>query len=64
MGGIGFSFDYALPLTETVLLGTIALRSGKTVEYIPESMTFKDPSLNKYIKEPVRKGWEYGEGLI
>lgn len=60
----GSNFDYAVPLTETVLLGTIALRSGKTVEYIPESMTFKDPSLNKYIKEPVRKGWEYGEGLI
>jgi len=60
----GSNFDYAVPLTETVLLGTIALRSGKTVEYNPETMDFKDRSLNKYIKEPVRKGWECGEGLL
>lgn len=60
----GSNFDYAVPLTEIVILGTIANRSRKTVEYLPESMTFKDSSLNSYIKEPVRKGWEYGEGLI
>jgi hypothetical protein len=60
----GSNFDYAVPLTETVILGTIALRSGKKVEYYPESMTFKDSSLNAYIKEPVRKGWECGEGLL
>lgn len=53
--------DYAVPLTELVLLGTIANRSGKRVEYRPATMDFKDPSLNQYIKEPVRKGWEYGE---
>lgn len=57
----GSNFDYAVPLTETVILGTIALRSGKKVEYNPETMDFKDRSLNKYIKETVRKGWEYGE---
>lgn len=57
----GSNFDYAVPLTEVVLLGTIANRSGKKVEYNPKKMTFKDASLNKYIKEPVRKGWEYGE---
>jgi predicted dehydrogenase len=60
----GSNFDYSVPLTEMVLLGTIANRSGKKVEYLPKSMTFKDRSLNEYIKEPVRKGWEYGEGLI
>lgn len=54
--------DYAVPLTEMVLLGTIANRSGKKVEYNPRTMNFKDSSLNQYIKEPVRKGWEYGEG--
>lgn len=57
-------FGYAVPLTETVILGTIANRSGKRVEYLPESMTFKDASLDDYVKEPVRKGWEYGEGLL
>ncbi|WP_319589320.1 Gfo/Idh/MocA family oxidoreductase [uncultured Draconibacterium sp.] len=60
----GSNFDYAVPLTEIVLLGTIAIRSNKKVIYNPESMTFSDSSLNCYIKEPVRKGWEYGEGLI
>jgi len=59
----GSNFDYACPLTESVILGTIAVRSGKKVEYIPESQTFTDPSLNEYVKEPVREGWEYGEDL-
>jgi len=58
------NFDYAVPLTETVILGTIALRSGRRVEYHPESMTFEESSLNAYIKEPVRKGWECGEGFL
>jgi predicted dehydrogenase len=60
----GSNFDYAVPLTEIVLLGTIANRSNKKVVYNPEKMTFSDNTLNAYIKEPVRKGWEYGEGLI
>ncbi len=60
----GSNFDYAVPLTETILLGTIAIRSNKKVIYNPKTMTFSDSSLNAYIKEPVRKGWEYGEDLI
>ena len=60
----GSNFAYAVPLTETVILGTIAIRSGKKVEYDPATMTIKDASLNAFIKEPVRKGWEFGEGLI
>ena len=60
----GSNFDYAVPLTETVILGTIANRSNKKVIYDSKSMTFSDSSLNEYIKEPVRKGWECGEGLI
>lgn len=59
----GSDFDYAVPLTEMVILGTIAMRSGKTVRYQPDTMSFTDPSLNKYIKEPVRAGWEFGENL-
>lgn len=60
----GSNFDYAVPLTETVILGTIAIRSGKKVEYDPALMTIKDSTLNDYIKEPVRTGWEFGEGLL
>lgn len=58
--GCGSNFDYAVPLTETVILGTLALRTGKRVEYLPEQMAFKDKSLNAYIREPARLGWDYG----
>ena len=54
------NFDYAARLTEIVLLGTIAIRTGKEVVYDPETMTLSDPSLNKYLKDPVREGWNYG----
>lgn len=60
----GSNFDYAAPLTELVLLGTVARRSGKIVEYLPEQLCFKDASLNSYLKEPVREGWACGEGLL
>jgi predicted dehydrogenase len=60
----GSNFDYAVPLTETVILGTIAIRSGRKVEYDPQTMTFKDSSLDAFIKEPVRNGWEFGEGIL
>lgn len=58
----GSSFEYAVPLTEIVLLGTIAIRSNKRVVYDSGSMTFSDSSLNSFIKEPVRKGWEVVAG--
>ncbi len=57
----GSNFDYAASLTEVVMLGVIAMRSRKKVVYDPETMTMADPALNAFIKEPVRKGWEYGE---
>jgi predicted dehydrogenase len=58
--GCSSNFDYAAPLTEIVLLGALAIRTGKKVVYDPDSMTFSDSSLDVYIKEPVRKGWEFG----
>lgn len=33
-------------------------------KYDPATMTIKDSSLNMFIKEPVRRGWEFGEGLL
>jgi hypothetical protein len=34
------------------------------LEYDAENMKIKNhPELDTYIKEPVRKGWEYGEDL-
>ncbi|VGO22450.1 Inositol 2-dehydrogenase [Pontiella sulfatireligans] len=60
---VGSDFDYAAPLTELCCLGGIARRTGKQLDWDPEKMEFKDASLNKYIKAPVRKGWDAGEDL-
>jgi hypothetical protein len=60
----GSNFDYASPLTEMVLLGALAQRTGRTIEWDKESMTVKgQPELDALIKEPARDGWGYGENL-
>lgn len=60
----GSPFDYAAPLTEMVLLGALAQRSGKTIEWDDANMKVTgQPELDSWIKEPVRKGWEYGEPI-
>ncbi len=60
----GSNFDYAVPLTEVVLLGALAQRSGKTIEWDAENMKVKgQPELDAWIKEPTREGWEYGENI-
>ena len=60
----GSNFDYAAPLTETVLLGAIAQRTGLTIEWDAENMKIKgQPNLDELIKEPTRAGWSFGENL-
>ncbi len=51
-------------MTEVALLGVLAQRFGGRIEWDAENMRItKCPELNAYVKEPVRKGWEYGEDL-
>ena len=53
------TFLRALPVTETILLGAVALRAGKKVEYDPEKMEITNlPEANKYLYREYRKGWE------
>jgi hypothetical protein len=60
----GSNFDYAAKLTEVVLLGVMAQRSGKTIEWDAENMKVEgQPEFDAWIKEPVREGWSYGEDL-
>jgi predicted dehydrogenase len=60
----GSSFDYAAPLTEMVLLGALAQRTGRLIEWNAEAMSVKgQPDLDVLIKEPAREGWQYGEKL-
>jgi hypothetical protein len=53
------SFLYAGPVTETILLGAVALRAGKKVIYDTSSMTITNvPDANKYLVREYRPGWE------
>ena len=53
------SFIYAGPVTETILLGAVALRAGKKVEYDTMNMKITNvPDANKYLVREYRKGWE------
>jgi predicted dehydrogenase len=60
----GSNFDYAAPLTEVVLLGALAQRTGRTIDWDAEGMrVVGQPELGALVKEPAREGWRYGEGL-
>jgi predicted dehydrogenase len=52
------NFDYAGRLTETVLLGVVALKTGTTIEWDPVAMKAKNtPSADQYIRRDYRKGF-------
>ncbi len=60
----GANFDYSARLSEMAAVGVLAQRVNMRLEYDAENMKIKNhPELDAYIKEPVRKGWEYGEDL-
>ncbi|MEM9446122.1 MAG: Gfo/Idh/MocA family oxidoreductase [Verrucomicrobiota bacterium] len=60
----GANFDYAAQLTEVSLIGQLAARFGGKIEWDAKNMKITNrPELNAYLKEPARKGWEYGEDL-
>ena len=53
------NFDYAGPLTETVLLGVLALRSpGMRLQWdsVNQQVT-NAPELNQYVHKEYRAGW-------
>jgi hypothetical protein len=53
------SFLYTGPVTETILLGGVALRAGKKVEYDTVNMKITNvPEANKFLVREYRKGWE------
>ena len=53
------NFDVSGPFTETVLLGNLALRVGKTIEWDSVKMRVKDaPEADQYIHGHYRKGWK------
>ena len=53
------NFDYAGALTETVLLGTVAYRSGAKLEWDAKNLKVtNDESANDFVSKEYRKGWE------
>ena len=52
-------FDYSGTLTESNLLGNVAYRVGKKLEWDAESITARNaPEANQFIRREYRKGWE------
>ncbi len=55
----GSNFDYSVALSEMVLLGVIAVRTGKRLEWDAKAGRItNDPALNKYVEITARKGWK------
>ena len=51
-------FDYSGPLTETVLLGNVAARSGRRLIWDSENLKITNmPEANQFLSSEYRKGW-------
>ena len=52
------NFNYSGPLTEFVLLGNVAIRAQKKLEWDAVNLKAKNcPEADQYIKREYRKGW-------
>ena len=53
------TFLKAAPVTQTILLGAVALRAGKKVDYDPEKVEITNvPKANEFLTRTYREGWE------
>ena len=52
------NFDYAGPLTEVILLGNVAIRTGKKLTWDGPNMQITNiPEANQYLSRQYRQGW-------
>ena len=52
------NFDYAGPMTETILLGNVAIRVGKKLYWDGENMKVtNEPEANECVHTKYRDGW-------
>ena len=52
--------NYATPLAEIVMLGVIAKRTGKAIDWDAANMRItNDEAANELLRPHIRKGWEY-----
>jgi predicted dehydrogenase len=53
------NFDYSAKLTEVVLLGNVAVRSGQKIEWDYDNMKVSNVAeANRFLKDEYRPGWE------
>jgi predicted dehydrogenase len=53
------NFDYSATMTESMLLGNVAVRSGEVIDYNPDTGQITGgSSASQYLKPYFRKGWE------
>jgi predicted dehydrogenase len=53
----GTNFEYSVPLTITVLMGNVALRTGEKLYWDADKTMFTAPEANQYLERPYRAGW-------
>jgi predicted dehydrogenase len=54
------NFEYAAPFTEVVLLGNVALRAGRRIEWDGPGMRITNvPEANQWISKAYRDGWYF-----
>ena len=52
-------FEWAVPVTEFVLLGNLAIQTGKAIEFDPETLRIKNnPEAQALISQPYHNGWK------
>ncbi|WP_372808303.1 Gfo/Idh/MocA family oxidoreductase [Pontiella sp.] len=58
----GSNFDYAGPLTEMIALGTLAIRTGKALEYDAEKMEINgNPAASELVQVDAKQGFRVAD---
>jgi hypothetical protein len=57
----GSEFEYSARLTEMAQVGVLAQRTGHDIVWDDANMRVTNvKGLEKFVREPARKGWDYG----
>ncbi|GIW96858.1 MAG: oxidoreductase [Pirellulaceae bacterium] len=55
----GCDFSYSGPLTEAVLLGNVAYRSGRKVRWNAAELRADHPDAQRFVTKSYREGWDF-----
>ncbi len=56
----GSNFQYSAPMSETILLGNVALRYGRKLDWDGQNFKFTNlPEANKYLTKEYTRGWDF-----